>query len=98
MSRALLWKGLLITVIVAVFAWSAYPLGEELNLGLDSFIFVDDSDYECAAVRHALPEVEVIQVPSKPTEVPYCLDRVARLEILSLTAEDQSKTENQSHE
>jgi HAD superfamily phosphatase (TIGR01681 family) len=27
-------------------------LAEELNLGLDSFIFVDDSDHECAAVRH----------------------------------------------
>jgi FkbH-like protein len=83
--------------------WQSKPenlrsIAEELNLGLDSFIFVDDSDYECAAVRHALPEVEVIQVPSKPTDVPYCLDRVARLEILSLTAEDQSKTEMYAQE
>jgi len=78
--------------------WQSKPenlksLAEELNLGLDSFIFVDDSDYECAAVRHALPEIEVIQVPSKPIDIPYCLDRVARLEILSLTVEDQAKTE-----
>jgi preprotein translocase subunit SecD len=35
MSRALLWKGLLIAAIVVIFAWSAYPLGEKLNLGLD---------------------------------------------------------------
>ncbi len=61
-------------------------LAQELNLGLDSFIFVDDSDHECAAVRHALPQVEVVQVPSRPTEVATCLDQVARLEILSLTA------------
>ncbi len=73
-------------------------LAAELNLGLDSFIFVDDSDHECAAVRHALPQVEVIQVPSRPTEVATCLDQVARLEVLSLTREDLSKTEMYAQE
>ncbi|MCA0240629.1 MAG: HAD-IIIC family phosphatase [Proteobacteria bacterium] len=73
-------------------------LAKELNLGLDAFIFVDDSDHECAAVRHALPQVEVIQVPSRPTEIAGCLDQVARLEVLSLTAEDLSKTEMYAQE
>lgn len=68
-------------------------LAEELNLGLDSFVFVDDSDHECAAVRHALPQVEVIKTPRKPADLATCLDHVARLEVLSLTAEDLSKTE-----
>ena len=67
-------------------------IAEELNLGLDSFVFVDDSDYECSAVRHSLPEVDVVQVPARPTEVPVCLDALARLEIVSLTAEDLEKT------
>jgi FkbH-like protein len=67
-------------------------LAEELNLGLDSFIFVDDSDYECALVRRELPEVEVIQTPARPVEVPHCLEQVSRLELLSLTVEDQKKT------
>jgi len=67
-------------------------LAEELNLGLDAFIFVDDSDHECAAVRHALPQVQVVQVPRRAVDVPACLDRVARLEVLSLTAEDRAKT------
>lgn len=67
-------------------------LSQELNLGLDSFIFVDDSDYECSAVRHALREVEVVQVPTRPTEIPACLDTLARLEIVSLTPEDLEKT------
>jgi FkbH-like protein len=78
--------------------WQTKPenlasLAQELNLGLDSFIFVDDSDHECAAVRHALPQVEVVQVPSRPTDIASCLDQVARLEILSLTSEDLAKTE-----
>ena len=68
-------------------------LAKELNLALDSFVFVDDSDHECAAVRYSLPQVEVVQVPSRPTEVATCLDQVARLEILSLTSEDLAKTE-----
>jgi FkbH-like protein len=77
--------------------WTAKPdnlvsLAEELNLGLESFIFVDDSDHECAAVRHALPQVEVIQVPARAVDVPSCLDHVARLEVLSLTREDSAKT------
>lgn len=73
-------------------------LAHELNLGLDSFIFVDDSDHECAAVRHALPQVEVIQTPSRPIDIPYCLDHVARLEVLALTQEDLQKTQMYTQE
>lgn len=73
-------------------------LADELNLGLDSFIFVDDSDHECAAVRHGLPQVEVIQVPARATDIATCLDQVARLEVLSLTREDLAKTEMYAQE
>lgn len=73
-------------------------LAEELNLGLDSFIFVDDSDHECAAVRQRLPQVEVVQTPSRPIDIPGCLEQVSRLEVLSLTAEDMVKTEMYAQE
>ena len=68
-------------------------LADELNLGLESFVLVDDSDYECASVRQALPQVEVVQIPPKPVDIPTCLEQVARLEVLSVTAEDRAKTE-----
>lgn len=68
-------------------------LAEELNLGLDSFIFVDDSDYECGIVRQELPQVQVIQTPQKPIEIPFCLEQISRLEILNLTQEDKNKTQ-----
>ena len=68
-------------------------LAEELNLGLDSFIFVDDSDHECALIRRELPQVQVVQISAKPVDVPATLDRITRLEILSLTKEDRAKTE-----
>lgn len=67
-------------------------LADELNLGLDSFVFVDDSHHECMAVRTELPQVEVVQTPSRPVDVPACLERVARLEVLTLTSEDRDKT------
>ena len=77
--------------------WDTKPenlaaLAAELNLGLDSFVFVDDSDYECEAVRRQWPQIEVVQTPARAVDVPGCLDRVARLEVLSLTSEDRAKT------
>lgn len=45
-------------------------IASELDLGLDSFVFLDDSDFECEAVRSALPQVTVFQVPEKISEYP----------------------------
>ena len=45
-------------------------LAEELSLGLDSFVFVDDNPVECEAIRQLLPEVAVI---SAPVEEPWRL-------------------------
>ena len=38
-------------------------LAEELSLGLDSFVFVDDNPVECEAIRQRLPEVAVVVAP-----------------------------------
>ncbi len=35
MKRELMWRGLVIAAVVAIAAWSAYPLDESVNLGLD---------------------------------------------------------------
>lgn len=67
-------------------------LAQDLNVGTDSFVFIDDSPHECLAVRRELPEVTVVQTPSDITLLPVCLDEVARLEILSLTEEDRRRT------
>jgi FkbH-like protein len=34
-----------------------------LNIGIDSIVFVDDSDYEINLIKELLPEVETLQVP-----------------------------------
>jgi len=38
-------------------------IAADLNIGLDSLVFMDDSDFEVAFVRDALPEVTVIHLP-----------------------------------
>ena len=37
-------------------------ISKELNIGLDSIIFLDDSPFECESVRSLLPLVKTIQV------------------------------------
>lgn len=50
-------------------------IAKELGLGLDSFVFIDDSDVECARVREALPMVDVLQVPRSVHDLPFLLGR-----------------------
>ena len=42
-------------------------LAQELNLGLDSFIFLDDNPVECAEVRSGCPEVLTLRLPIEET-------------------------------
>ena len=44
-------------------------LAAELDLGLSSFVFVDDSPYEIAEVRRSCPEVLALQLPSDPAGI-----------------------------
>lgn len=43
-------------------------IAQQLNIGLDSLVFVDDSAFECESVRSALPMVQVLQVPAQPSD------------------------------
>lgn len=43
-------------------------LADELGLGLDSFIFIDDSPAECQEVKSNCPDVTVLHLPSNPDE------------------------------
>ena len=69
-------------------------MAEALNVGLDSFIFIDDNPFEIEEVRARLPGVECHVFPKDQPEAMLTL--LADLESLrtrSVTAEDLSKTE-----
>ncbi len=69
-------------------------ISDELNIGLDSIVFIDDSDFEINLIKQKLPEVTSIKVPSKIYEYPELMRKVSSLFFdISKSAEDQNKTE-----
>jgi FkbH-like protein len=67
-------------------------LAEELNLGLDAFVFADDSPFECGMVQDSLPQVDVVRLDGDPAwHTLKVLDR-ARFAQLGGTATDSERT------
>jgi FkbH-like protein len=67
-------------------------IAEELNVGLDSVVFVDDSPFEVSEVANALPAVRCLAVPDEPAELPDLLAASGLFRALAVTAEDRRRT------
>jgi FkbH-like protein len=67
-------------------------IAQALNLGLDSFVFVDDSPYECGLVRRELPSVAVVCVDGDPALHAGRLLRDGWFSSGDSTDEDRSRT------
>lgn len=68
-------------------------IAEELNIGLDALVFVDDNPFERSLVRQALPMVAVPEVPEDPALVPICLADAGYFESVAITADDRARTQ-----
>lgn len=68
-------------------------LAAELNLGIDSFVFVDDNPAECGLIRDMLPEVTVLQVPDKLYNYPPLLNRDGLFDALAFSSEDRQRSQ-----
>jgi FkbH-like protein len=78
-------------------SWDAKPgqiraIAEELNLGLDSFVFVDDNPAERALMRRECPEVLTIPLPSDPSGYVAALDAARAFEVLAVSDEDRERS------
>ncbi len=74
--------------------WSAksesiQSLAQELNLGLSSFVFVDDSQFECAEVARLLPEVSVFRAPESADDYAQLLSAL-KIRLLQGRQEDKN--------
>lgn len=67
-------------------------MAQELNLGLDSFVFVDDNPAEIEIVRQFVPEVTTILLGPDPSEYVGQLADSRLFEPRSITAEDAERT------
>lgn len=68
-------------------------LAAELNIGVDSFVFLDDNPAECAWVEEQVPGCDVVQIPAQPYLVPAIVDALPAIENIRLTDEDRKKGE-----
>lgn len=73
-------------------------LAEELGLGLDSFVFADDSPMECARVQSALPDVQVVELGSDPSQFGERVLRTRAFDTLGVTSEDRARAESYRQE
>jgi FkbH-like protein len=51
-------------------------MAEDLRIGLDSIVFVDDNPAECAEVEAACPQVRCVALPSNRDEIPAFLQGI----------------------
>lgn len=69
-------------------------LAKELNIGLDSMVFIDDNPTERELIKQTMPMVEVPEFPDQPYKLPVffkiLVDRNFR--IYTVTDEDKKKT------
>ncbi|MBL4614796.1 MAG: hypothetical protein JKY27_07985 [Magnetovibrio sp.] len=70
-------------------------LGADLNIALDSFVFLDDSAFECTQIQGRLPDIEVRQVPKRLYDYPdFVAGFIDELFFTAhLTSEDSARTE-----
>jgi len=66
-------------------------IAEELNIGLDALVFLDDNPVERELVRQMLPEVLTVELPKDASQYRSMLESLTDFELLALTKEDQQR-------
>jgi len=68
-------------------------IAQDLELGLDSFVFVDDNPAERALMRQTLPQVAVPELPAAPELYARCLADAGYFEAIAFTSEDTKRNQ-----
>jgi FkbH-like protein len=70
-------------------------MAQELNIGLDGFVFLDDNPSERELIKKYLPEVTVPDFPEQPYLLPTFFKKIVEeyFAVYALTNEDRAKTE-----
>jgi len=69
-------------------------IASELNIGIESLVFVDDSNFEINLIKEQIPEILTIQVPTSISDYPdLILKNIYTYFNLVLNSDDAKKTE-----
>ncbi len=66
-------------------------IAKQLNIGLDTLVFVDDNPAERAIIRQELPTVHVPELPDEPSAFVTTLAAAGYFEALRLTGDDRAR-------
>jgi FkbH-like protein len=69
-------------------------IAAELNIGVNSLVFLDDNPVERAAVRAELPEVLCPDLPADPAYYRQCLLGLEAFDVLGVTEEDRIRNKS----
>ena len=68
-------------------------IANEINIGLDSIVFIDDSDFEIQLIKSTLPQVNTVQVPKTLSNYPETIKKLYPLFFSGIKSnEDKHKT------
>jgi len=71
-------------------------IAEQLNIGIESLVFVDDNPAERARIRQSLPMVAVPELPADAAQYVRCLGDAGYFESVAFTADDARRGEQYS--
>ncbi|HVP12643.1 MAG TPA: HAD-IIIC family phosphatase [Phycisphaerae bacterium] len=66
-------------------------IAADLNLGIDSFVFMDDSPVECELMRAALPEVLTVHLPDDPARYAGIVESLDCFDQWKISEEDRTR-------
>jgi FkbH-like protein len=70
---------------------SLASIAEELSIGVDSLVFVDDNPDEREMMRQMLPQVLTVEMPHDPSRYRATLEALPELQALTITEEDRAR-------
>jgi len=66
-------------------------IAQELNIGIDSILFMDDDNVNRDFMREALPEVLTVELPNDPSLYTQTLMELNEFNVLKITDEDKKR-------
>ena len=66
-------------------------ISNELNIGLDSFVFFDDDPVNREYIRTELPEITIPDLPKDPSQYVQILQNLKEFSLLKITEEDSKR-------
>lgn len=66
-------------------------ISEEMNFGLDNFVFIDDDPINREFMKSSLPQVLTVDLPKDPSKYTQILEEMIEFNVLEITDEDKKR-------